>query len=72
LARSECQLLSKSKAFITKVLDYACDISELLILQTIHHLFFLVVRAETIEVFAQALELARHSSMVLDALKSIT
>jgi hypothetical protein len=72
LARSECQLLSESKVFITKVLDYACDISKLLILQTIHHLFFLVVRAETIEVFAQALELARHSSMVLDALESIS
>ena len=43
-----------------------------MILQTIHHIFFLVVRAETIEVFAQALELARHSSMVLDALESIS
>jgi len=43
-----------------------------LILQTIHHLFFLFVRAETIKVFAQALELPRHSSMVLDALESIS
>jgi len=58
--------------FIIKVLDYACDISKLLILQTRNHLFFLIVGAETIEVFAQALKLARHSPMILNTLEGIS
>ena len=58
--------------FIIKVLDYACEISKLLILQTIYHLFFLVIRAETIEVFAQPLKLARHSPVILNTLESIS
>ena len=72
LARCECQFFSKTMIFIIKTLDYACEISKLLILQTKNRLFFLIIRAETIEVFAKPLKLARHSPVILNALESIS